>query len=188
MENINTIRNRIGDKYKTEVEQYVGNGTLTGFDIHGKNPYSFEIEVDGDEVSDSAFEYDADIKKILFDTAPGADETVKITYKDNAFTDDELTAIYDASGEDLDKATAEALRQALGDQARMVSFQHGDRSVSMSDIFKNLMSLLNSYEKRISNSGANSGSSFTIGKRTMDESPVNKSNRPDDLSRLLGYE
>lgn len=176
-----TIRKRIGDTPKTEVEQYIGNGALTGFDIHATNPFNFEITID-DEAT-TAFTYDADIKKVLFDAAPDNESVIKIKYKTAAFTDDELTAIGSASGDDLDKATAEALRQALGDQARMVSFQHGDRSVSMSDIFKNLMSLLNSYEKRISNSGSNSGSSFAIGKRTLDEGQTNT--RPDDLSRLF---
>ena len=180
---IDTIRKRIGDEPKTEVEKYIGNGTNTGFDIHGSNAYGFEITIDGTPNTD--FEYDGDIKKILFDTAPANESVIEIKYKSAAFTDDELQAIYDASSSNIDQATAEALRQALGSQSRMVSFQHGDRSVSMSDIFKNLMSLLNSYEKRISNEGANTGSSFAIGKRTLDEG--HKPQQESDLSRLLGY-
>lgn len=178
-----TIRKRIGDEPKTEIEQYVGNGSLTGFDIHGSNPFGFEITVN--DTPNTAFEYDADIKKVIFETAPANESVVKIKYKTAAFTDAELDAIIAGSGDNIDVATAETLRQALGNQARMVSFQHGDRSVSMSDIFKNLMTLLNSYEKRISNTGANSGSSFAIGKRTLDEG--SKEYQPNDLSRLMGF-
>lgn len=178
-----TIRKRIGDEPKTEVEKYIGNGVLTGYDIHGSNPFGFEITIN-DETT-TAFEYDPDIKKVLFDTAPENEAVISIKYKSAAFTDAELTAIYTNAGSDVDKATAEALRQALGSQSRMVSFQHGDRSVSMSDIFKNLMSLLNSYEKRISNAGANSGSSFALGTRTMNDEK--KGQTPNDLSRLMGF-
>lgn len=181
---IDTIRKRIGDEPKTEIETYVGNGSLTGFDIHGTNPFGFEVTMTPPADPVITFEYDADIKKLLFASAPDNEVVINIKYKSAAFTDDELTAIYSGANNDLDQATAEALRQAMGSQARMVSFQHGDRSVSMSDIFKNLMSLLNSYEKRITNSGSNSGSSFAIGKRTIDEGPT-QPNRPDDLSRLF---
>ena len=180
-----TIRKRIGDEPKTEVEKYIGNGELLGYDIHGNNPYNFEITIN--DVATEAFEYDAEIKKVLFETAPANEAVIEIKYKSAAFTDAELTTIYSNAGDDVDKATDEALRQALGSQSRMVSFQHGDRSVSMSDIFKNLISLLNSYEKRISNTGANSGSSFAIGKRTLDETDAKKAYQPDDLSRLMGF-
>lgn len=182
MSMIDTIRNRIGDKPKTEVDRYVGNGTNKSFTIHGKNPFDFVITVNG--VQNTAFEYDADISKVIFETAPANEAVIEIKYKSAAFTDAELQAIYVESGNDLDQATAETLRQALGSQARMVSFQHGDRSVSMSDIFKNLMSLLNNYEKKISNSGANSGSSFAIGTRTMmGDKP--RDCEPNDISRLF---
>ena len=182
MSMIDTIRKRIGDEPKTEVERYVGNGTNKGFTVHGNNPFSFVITVNG--VQNTAFDYDAEIKKILFETAPANESVIEIKYKSAAFTDDELQAIYVESGSDIDQATAESLRQAMGSQARMVTFQHGDRSVSMSDIFKNLMSLLNSYEKKISNAGANSGSSFAIGTRTMmDDKPRNC--EPNDISRLF---
>ena len=182
MDNKTTIRNRIGDQPKVEVERYVGDGTITAFVIHGKNPFDFSVTIN--DVDEPNFTFDAEISKLIFDTAPVVDAAIVIKYKSAAFTDAELDAILTASGNDIDAATAETLRQALGNQARMVSFQHGDRSVSMSDIFKNLMSLLNSYEKRVSNSGANTGSSFAIGKRTMDEG-TKKGYHPEDLSRLF---
>lgn len=180
------IRKRIGDEPKTEIERFVANGELTGFDIHGVNPFGFEVTINDEVEPAENYEYDPDIKKILFDVAPDNEAVIEVKYKVAAFTDAELATIIDASASDVDIATAEALRQALGSQARMVSFQHGDRSVSMSDIFKNLMSLLNSYEKKSSNAGANSGSSFAIGTRTMDDGK-SKEYQPDDLSRLMGF-
>jgi hypothetical protein len=181
MDNIATIRNQIGDNPKVEVERYIGDGVITAFVIHGKNPYEFAVTIN--EVDETGFEFDSEISKLLFDTAPDVDAAIVIKYKSAAFTDEELQAILTASNNDVDVATAAALRQALGDQARMVSFQHGDRSVSMSDIFKNLMSLLNYYEKRVTNEGANVGASFIIGERTMNDKK--KGYRPEDLSRLF---
>lgn len=186
MENVNTIRKRIGDEPKTDIERYLGNGIETGFDIHGKNAFDFEITMNDEVVPAEAYAYDSDINKLLFVTPPENEAILVVKYKTAAFTDAELTAIINASASDVDLATAEALRQALGSQSRMVSFQHGDRSVSMSDIFKNLMSLLNSYEKKSSNSGANSGSSVTSGVRTLDDGK-SKAYQPDDLSRLMGF-
>lgn len=183
MDNKTVIRKRIGDTPKTEVERYSANGSLTGFEIHGSNPFEFEVTMTPAPDPAIAYEYDPDIKKLIFAEAPANDTLIEIKYKNAAFTDAEIDAILESHGSKVDESTAEALRQAMGDQARMVSFQHGDRSVSMSDIFKNLMSLLNQYERRISNSGANSGSSFAIGKRTMDDDQPNT--RPDDLSRLF---
>jgi hypothetical protein len=182
MNPIETIRNRIGDQPKTEIERYVGNGTVKSFTINNKNPYEFFVTING--VQNTAFTYDDEIQKLIFETAPANASTIEIKYKYAAFTDAEIQAVLNESGGDVDRATAESLRQALGSQSRMVSFQHGDRSVSMSDIFKNLMALLNSYEKKISNSGANTGSSFAIGTRTMmDDKPRNC--EPNDISRLF---
>jgi len=181
MDNKTTIRNRIGDQPKVEVERYIGDGTITAFVIHGKNPFDFEVLIN--DVTETNFVFDSEISKLIFDTAPDTDAVIVIKYKSAAFTDAELDSILTTSKNDVDVATAETLRQALGNQARMVSFQHGDRSVSMSDIFKNLMSLLNSYEKRISNEGANTGASFIIGERTMNDKK--KGYRPEDLSRLF---
>jgi hypothetical protein len=185
MNNEDIIRNRIGDKPKTEIERYQGNGVITGFDIHNDGAYDFVITFDDEAVDPSLYEYHDDLSRVIFTTAPDNEVIVAIKYKYAAFTDAELTALLTSAGNNVDKATAEALRQALGDQAKMVSFQHGDRSVSLTDIFKNLMSLLDSYEKRITNDGANSGGSFVIGKRTLDQG-----HKPqvDDLSRLLNDE
>lgn len=182
MSMIDTIRSRIGDKPRTEVDRYVGNGENKAFTVHGKNPFAFVITING--VQNTAFEYDEEIAKVIFESAPANEAIIEIKYKSAAFTDAEIQAIINESGDDVDKATAETLRQALGSQARMVSFQHGDRSVSMSDIFKNLMSLLNNYEKKISNSGANSGSSFAIGTRTM-TGDRKRDCEPNDISRLF---
>jgi len=182
--NETTIRNRIGDKPKTEIERYIGNGTLTAFDIHNKNPFDFVITIANSLVSSADYEYDSDIEKVIFDTAPANEANMEIKYKYAAFTDLELTQFIADADDDIDKATSEALRQTLGDQARMVSFQHGDRSVSMSDIFKNLSTLLDKYERRITNAGANSGSSFEIGTRTMSDAKQTNG-RSTDISRLF---
>ena len=185
-QNIVTIRNRIGDASRTEVERYTGNGTRTDYSIQHKNPYGMVITVDGEVVDESAYTYDPEIDKILFDTAPANNDVIVIKYNWAAFTDEEYTAFITNAGSDVDKATIEALRQMLGSQARMVTFQQGDRSVSMSDIFNNFMELLDYYEKNVTNAGANSGSGVRMGRRTMDE--PRKRHQQSDLSRLIGYE
>lgn len=177
-----TIRARIGDKRREVVQKFTGNGTLDNFGIAEKNPFGFEITENDVLVPTDDYTYDADLKKIIFTTAPANESLVIIKYYSNAFTDAEIDLIYQQSGQDIDKATAEALRQALGDQARMVSFQHGDRSVSLSDIFKNLMSLLDSYEKKVSNSGANA-SEVRVGQREMNDRKI--VTNPEDISRLF---
>lgn len=183
---ITTIRNRIGDTAKTEVERYVGNGTRVDYSIQHKNPFNMVITVDGEVISADDYTYDPEIDKIIFDTAPANELVIVIKYKWAAFTDEEYTTfITDKSG-DVDGATVEALRQMIGSQARMVTFQQGDRSVSMTDIFNNFMKLLDYYEKLVTNAGANSSSGVTMGRRTMDEPRRRQPN--SDLSRLIGYE
>ena len=181
-----TIRNRIGDTSRVEVERYVGNGTKVDFSIQHKNPFNIVITVDGEVVDDTAYTYDAEIDKIIFTTAPADGLVIVIKYKWAAFTDTEYTAFLNDKGGDIDGATVEALRQMIGSQARMVTFQQGDRSVSMTDIFNNFMKLLDYYEKLVTNAGANSGSGVIMGRRTMDEPRRRQEHK--DLSRLIGYE
>ena len=185
-QNIITIRNRIGDTSRTEVERYTGNGTRVDFTIQHKNPFAIVITVDGEVIDDSAYTYDPEIDKIIFDTAPANNDVIVIKYNWAGFTDAEYTAFITNAGSDVDKATIEALRQMIGSQARMVTFAQGDRSVSMSDIFNNFMKLLDYYEKNVTNAGANSGSGVTMGRRTMDE-PRPRAQQ-SDLSRLIGFE
>ena len=144
------------------------------------------ITVDGEVVDDTAYTYDAEIDKIIFTTAPADGLVIVIKYKWAAFTDTEYTAFLNDKGGDIDGATVEALRQMIGSQARMVTFQQGDRSVSMTDIFNNFMKLLDYYEKLVTNAGANSGSGVTMGRRTLDEPRRRQEHK--DLSRLIGYE
>lgn len=184
MDTIETLRARIGDKVRYHTEQYVGNGALVSFDIHQPNPYRFEITNDGALVSPDTYRYDGDIKKVIFDTAPANNAALVIKYASNAFTDAELGRIYTDSGSDIDQSTMEALRRAMADQARLVSFQHGDRSASLSDIFRNLQDLLSSYERKYSNSGANQ-SGFVVGRRQLFDD--RRDDRPSDISRLIGF-
>lgn len=185
-EQISVIRKRIGDKPKTEVQKFVGNGTAVAFDIAKDNAYDFVVTVGAVVTPSGDYTYDAEIQKLIFDTAPDSNEQFDVKYKYAAFTDDELEDILGLVDDDIDQATAEALRQVLGDQARMVTFTHGDRTVSMSDVFKNLSSLLDKYERKVTNAGANSGTGFSVGTREMNDKPVYS--EPEDLSRLLGLD
>lgn len=184
MEYIDTLRARIGDKVRYQKETYIGNGTLLSFDIHNPNPYRFEVTSNGALVPADTYEYDDDIKKLIFNTAPELNAELVIKYASNAFTDAELQRLYVDSGNDIDQATMEALRRAMADQARLVSFQHGDRSASLSDIFKNLQDLLTSYERKYSNSGANQ-SGFVVGRRHLFDD--RRTDQPSDISRLIGF-
>lgn len=179
-DDIATIRERIGDEAVKEIEKYASDGTRVDYSIHNKNPFSIKVRVD--DTPNSDWTYDAELNKVIFNTAPTNDATISIEYMFAAFTDAEIANMINKADSDLDVATAEALRRALGSQARMVSFQHGDRSVSLSDIFKNLMSLLDRYEKRLSNSGANA-SQVIVGRREMNDEKV--VSNPEDISRLF---
>lgn len=179
-EEIATIRERIGDEAVKEIEKYASDGTRVDYAIHNKNPFSITVRVD--DTPNSDWTYDAELNKVIFNDAPANNTTIAITYLFAAFTDAEIQSMITKADSDLDVATAEALRRALGSQARMVSFQHGDRSVSLSDIFKNLMSLLDRYEKRVSNTGANA-SQVIVGRREMNDAKI--VSNPEDISRLF---
>lgn len=183
---ITTIRNRIGDSSKTEVERYTGNGSRVDYSLQHKNPYNMVITIDDTVIADSDYTYDPEIDKVIFNTAPNNNAVIVIKYNWAAFTDAEYTAFLNNVDTNVDRATVEALRQMIGSQARMVTFQQGDRSVSMSDIFNNFMKLLDYYEKLVTNAGANSASGVVMGRRTMDEPRRRQPN--SDLSRLIGYE
>lgn len=185
-QNIATIRKRIGDVSRTEIERYTGNGTRVDYSIQHKNPFGIVITVNDTEISADDYSYDPEIDKIIFDTAPANNAVIVIKYNWAAFTDAEYTAFLTDNGSDVNKATLEALRQIIGSQARMVTFAQGDRSVSMSDIFNNFMKLLDYYEKLNTNTGANATAGMTMGRRTMDEPKRHR--QQSDLSRLIGYE
>lgn len=146
IEQLTLVRKRIGDDRKTETETFPVTSTSTTvqlqygnvglFSVYDTEKSSSALTVD----TDYALDAEAGVITLLYTPT---DSNVVVVYYYYAFTDSELNDLITQYG--VNGACAEAIRWLMADSARLHDYSRGATSESLSQIYKNLQSMLKDY-------------------------------------------
>lgn len=179
------VRKRIGDDKKTETESIpisdttttvqLAFGNATIFSLYDKAKSSSALVVNVDYTWDG----EAGVITLLY--TPSVDSVMTAVYFYYAFTDTELNELIDDYG--VNGACIEAIRWLIADSARLHDYSRGATSESLSQIIKNLQSMLKDYTTALGSDPSGAPAlDMKIMKRTND---YYRGTRPSvsDLSR-----
>lgn len=167
MSNIATFRRKISDRVKAGKDIIEGNGVDRIVSLQNKNVWDVVIAANGDEVDPVDYSVDAEPGRISFNTAPANGVAVSINYLYATYSDTEIEALVAETG-DVDGAVIAALEELTMDTARFYDFTQGETSEKRSQVFKNLLALLDNYrtKKKEDDEVARRGSGLKVGRRT----------------------
>jgi len=185
IDNITLIRKRIGDNKKTETESLALTPTTIAvqlqynnaeiFSLHDKNQSSSILV----ENTDYTFDTETGVISLLYTPQDGS--VLTATYYYYAFSQAELEDLQASYG--TNGAVVEALRWLIADSARLHDYSRGATSESLSQIIKNLQSMLDDYQKNLNTIDDDTPTSnLTIKKRT-NQFYRGTTDIPFDLSR-----
>lgn len=168
MSDIATVRRKIGDRPKAQNDILEGNGVDRVIDLQHGNVWDVIVRVGEAELPNTEYTIDSQPGRITFTTPPEQAASVRISYLYAAYTDDELTELLTSEG-GVTGAVIACLEELTMETARFYDFTQGETSEKRSQVFKNLVELLNSYKTQKANEDATAkrGSGLTIGKRTV---------------------
>lgn len=183
IDNQTLVRKRIGDDRKTETESLPINETTVTVQLRYSNATIFSL-IDRNKSSvalventDYTLHSESGIITLLY--TPDPDSTLIAVYYYYAFTDAEIDDLINAYG--INGACAEAIRWLIADSSRLHDYSRGATSESLSQIVKNLQSMLKDYS-RMGDSTTGKPVGMTILKRTNDWYRT-KTTETQDLSR-----
>lgn len=178
---IELLRKRIGDNVKTEVEHFINIDT-TELQTMFKNITVLSIFVDGTLLESSEYTVNSEEGRITLDTSASSESTYIVSYKYYAFSDTELTYLIADYG--ANEAVKEALRWLLADAYRLHDYSRGATNQNLSQVFKNVKELLETYSKNGDSipDGTTTPTGLTVHKRIADEYRK-KGSVVSDLSR-----
>ena len=186
---LSAFRRRIGDKPKPNQETFTATGGSGVFDLAYSGVGSVVVTVDGVlKTVTTDYTVDADAGTVTFvpGKIPPDGAVVSVQYVYCAFTDQELTDLFNEYG--LTGGVIEAIRELLANSAKLYDYTQGATEAKLSQVFSNLEKLLNSYIKAADDGGyvdedGNAIGGVTIGKRTNPDNRTESSPTLEDLSR-----
>ena len=162
MATINDLRSKIYDKPQVVLDDRIGTGD--GVRINFLTRYSpvmdgtLTVTVGGvPQIEDTDYTFDYSTGLIAFATQPDADDIILADYSYAAFTDEELQAILDSNGGNINLAAGEALTTLLSSRTKLVSWSKGDTKIDYDRVRSDLKQIADKFiaQGRSESGGAN---------------------------------
>jgi len=182
MTDLDVFKRYIGYKVKADQDTFTGNGSTLSVNLRYENIFGVEVYFNDELQPISSYTVDSEPGVITFTDAPPDQMVVTINYKFAPFTDAEATELIATYG--LERAVVEALRELLANQSRMMNYKHADTEVDHSQVFKQIKTLLEYYEKQTFKDESGEVSGLTLSRRV--DPRGDKTCREQDISRLYG--
>jgi hypothetical protein len=148
IDNTQLVRRRLGDSRKDNTETFattedtltyiLGYENITIESVYDLNKSSSPLVLD----TDYQIGLTSNILTLLY--TPDRDSTLTVNYHYYAFLDSELDELIDAYG--VNGACIEAVRWLIADASRLHDYSRGATSESLSQIIKNLQTMLRDYQ------------------------------------------
>lgn len=169
MNKIAAIRRKIGDKVKAQRDIVMGNSGERTIHLQYESVFEVIVQIDYVEQTEGTdYSVDYQAGRIVFQNPPVEGSRVTIDYLYAAYSNEELQGLIDETGS-VNGAVIACLEELTMETARFYDFTQGETSEKKSQVFKNLMALLDSYRAKetADNEAASKGSGVSIGKRTI---------------------
>lgn len=167
MTDIATVRRKIGDRTKAQRDIATANGRDRVINLQYQNVFDVVVQVNEAEVT-TGFTLQSEAGRIVFDTAPTEGVPIVVDYLYAAFTNQEITDLLESEG-GVKGAVIACLEELTVDTARFYDFTQGETTEKRSQVFDNLMDLLESYRKQkaADDEAERRGSGMKMGRRTV---------------------
>lgn len=161
MNELATLRRRVGDRTKAQRDIATGNGADRSFHLQYQNVFNVTVLVAAVAADPTTYTVDSPGGRVIFNVAPAEGAEVAFDYNYAAYTDAELQEILDDEG--LAGATVAVLDELIADSARLYDYTQGETTNKRSQVFDHLLKLQERYTKAWETSKRGSGIRF--GKR-----------------------
>lgn len=169
MSEIAAIRRKIGDKVKAQRDIVMGNSGERTIHLQYESVFEVIVQIDYVEKTEGVdYSVDYQAGRIVFQNPPVEGERVTVDYLYAAYSNEELQGLIDETGS-VNGAVIACLEELTMETARFYDFTQGETSEKKSQVFKNLMALLDSYRAKetADNETKSKGSGVSVGKRTV---------------------
>lgn len=144
IDSLQLVRRRIGDVRKDNAEKFELSSDNRVFTLAFDNVTILLVKDSNKETAlATSSDYSLTGNVLTLNYEPENDGMLSVNYTYHAFTDDELNELIDQFG--VNGACAEAVRWLIADAARLHDYSRGATSESLSQVTKNLQSMLKSY-------------------------------------------